>query len=286
MKRRWYFAIVILFLIILIIAILLAVFLTRKANHSPTTTNDPKNDDTSTGGGDDTGPIQSRWLNLTGYPPMPTGISTIAGPKPLHQESGCIQPNALWSCALPKEQQGANEPYKADEPNFRVQIRFRNGTYEHSTTVASSKRSNGGGWDAVPPAPSDKDQRFLGNTTDENVAPFEGEETPFFITFLSTSESSSSSSSDPPRIYKPRRKPKPNPHPPRINRLLPKPQRHNPLPSNGQKRLPRSSNPLPPPLLTTRPALQPRQRRRALRLLHVLRPVDLPAVLCAAERWE
>ena len=198
MKRRWYFAIVILFLIILIIAILLAVFLTRKANHSPTTTDDP-NDDTPSTGGDDTGPIQSRWLNLTGYPPMPTGISTIAGPKPLHQESGCIQPNALWSCALPKVQQGANEPYKADEPNFRIQIRFRNGTYEHSTTVASSssssKRSNGGGWDAVPPAPSDKDQRFLGNTTDGNVAPFEGEETPFFITFLSTSESSSSSSS-------------------------------------------------------------------------------------------
>lgn len=191
MKRRWYFAILILFLIILIIAILLAVFLTRKANHSPTT-GDPNDDDTSTGGGDDTGPVQSRWLNLTGYPPMPTGISTIAGPKPLHQESGCIQPSTLWSCALPKEQQADNEPYKADESNFRVQIRFRNGTYEHSTTVASSKRSNGGGWDAVPPAPSDKDQRFLGNTTDGNIAPFEGEETPFFITFLSTSESSSS----------------------------------------------------------------------------------------------
>ena len=192
MKRRWYFAIVILFLIILIIAILLAVFLTRKANHSHTTTDDPNNDTPSNGGGDDTGPVQSRWLNLTGYPPMPTGISTIAGPKPLHQESGCIQPNTLWSCALPKEQQAANEPYKADEPNFRVQIRFRNGTYEHSTTVASSKRSNGGGWDAVPPAPSDKDQRFLGNTTDGNIAPFEGEETPFFITFLTPSESSSS----------------------------------------------------------------------------------------------
>ncbi|KAI9926488.1 hypothetical protein MW887_004253 [Aspergillus wentii] len=174
-KRRWYCVIATFFLIIIIIAIILAIKLTRN--------------------GDDT-PGQSRWLNLTGYPPMPTGVATVAGPEAQVQNSGCIKPSTLWSCALPKEDQSANKPYNANNPNFRVNIQFQNGTYDHSTTIASRSNhllgSRAGGFEPSPSAPSIKDQTFLGNTTDKNSVPFAGEETPFFISMLSTVSSSAS----------------------------------------------------------------------------------------------
>ncbi|PKY07170.1 hypothetical protein P168DRAFT_315689 [Aspergillus campestris IBT 28561] len=173
LKRRWYMVIAFLFVLIVLASLLLAILLTRKGDATP---------------------IQSQWLNLTGYPPMPTGIATIAGPEAHKQDSGCITPSALWSCALPNEQHETNKPYAADEPNFRVEIRFRNGTYPNSTTVASSPsdrlRSRGTAelFNPSPLPPSLKDQAFVGNTTDGNSAPFAGEETPFFITLLSTTQ--------------------------------------------------------------------------------------------------
>lgn len=200
-RRRWYVAISGLCLAILIVAIVLATTLTHK--------------------GQDT-PVQSQWLNLTGYPPMPTGVMTIAGPEAQAQNNGCIQPSTLWSCALPKEQQAANAPFAANQPNFRIQISFLNGTYPNSTEVAPSttskrKRSKSdqrGGYgaflsrpsntlrtrdsspfDTSPAPPSIADQEFLGNTTDDISIPFQGEETPFFITILSPVEVSSASSS-------------------------------------------------------------------------------------------
>ncbi|KAL1874595.1 hypothetical protein Plec18167_005827 [Paecilomyces lecythidis] len=197
-RRRWYIGLGAIFLIIVVVAIALATTLTRK--------------------GDDT-PVQSQWLNLTGYPPMPTGISTVAGPEAHVENTGCVHPSTMWSCALPKEQHAMNSPYSADQPNFRVQIRFHNGTYSNSTTVAShstrtAKRSVPSSSVAVrsvwkrllrqrdvftenlfnpsPAAPSIKDQTFLGNTTDNNTVPFAGEETPFFITILSPAKVSTS----------------------------------------------------------------------------------------------
>ncbi|KAJ9361325.1 hypothetical protein C8Q69DRAFT_498105 [Paecilomyces variotii] len=197
-RRRWYIGLGAIFLLIVVLAIALATTLTRK--------------------GDDT-PVQSQWLNLTGYPPMPTGISTIAGPEAHVENTGCVHPSTMWSCALPKEQHAMNSPYSADEPNFRVQIRFHNGTYGNSTTVASkstrtAKRSIPGSnvavrsvwkrllrprdlfaenlFDPSPAAPSIKDQIFLGNTTDNNTVPYAGEETPFFITILSPAKVSAS----------------------------------------------------------------------------------------------
>ncbi|KAL4874058.1 hypothetical protein BDV12DRAFT_1621 [Aspergillus spectabilis] len=177
LRRRWYFAICLLFIGIVVGAVLLAIFLTRKGDGTP---------------------VQSQWLNLTGYPPMPTGISTIAGPEAQVQESGCINPSSMWSCALPKEQQSANEPYSANQPNFRVEIRFQNGTYDHSTAIASRSlhllsRSNNQLFNPSPSPPSTKDQQFLGSTTDKTSEPYEGEETPFYITLLSTEHLSSSS---------------------------------------------------------------------------------------------
>ncbi|KAE8150271.1 hypothetical protein BDV25DRAFT_129680 [Aspergillus avenaceus] len=167
LRRRWYMAIASFFIVIVVIAVILAIMLTRK--------------------GDET-PVQSQWLNLTGYPPMPTGISTVAGPEPQVQNSGCITPSTLWSCSLPNEQQSANKPYAANQPNFRFEIRFRNGTYPNSTTLASSNlhpRSPDDLFNPSPSAPSTKDQTFLGNTTDKNSAPFAGEETPFYMSLLS-----------------------------------------------------------------------------------------------------
>ncbi|KAJ5455644.1 uncharacterized protein N7458_003908 [Penicillium daleae] len=174
-KRRWYFCICLFFLVIVILAIVLAITLTRKG---------------------DTTPVQSQWLNLTGYPPMPTGISTVAGAEPQVEQSGCIKPSSLWSCALPNGQQSDNKPYAADEPNFRLEIRFRNGTYDNSTvasTTSKTRRADANSWDPSPSPPSTADQTFIGNTTDGNSLPYAGEETPFYITILSPVQITSSS---------------------------------------------------------------------------------------------
>ncbi|KAL2817463.1 hypothetical protein BDW59DRAFT_133370 [Aspergillus cavernicola] len=175
-KRRWYLVICLFLIAIVVAAILLAIFLTRKGDGTP---------------------VQSQWLNLTGYPPMPTGISTIAGPEAQTQESGCINPASLWSCALPKEQQPANDPYAGNQPNFRVEIRFQNGTYDRSTALASrslqmASRSTNQLFNPSPSPPTTDEQTFLGRTTDDNSKPYGGEESPFYITVLSAEHLSSS----------------------------------------------------------------------------------------------
>ncbi|KAL1975965.1 hypothetical protein VTN31DRAFT_4357 [Thermomyces dupontii] len=172
-RRRWYATIAMLCLAIIIMAIVLPITLTREGDGTP---------------------AQSQWLNLTGYPPMPTGIMTVAGPMAQVKISGCTAPSSMWSCSLPKEQHDANAPFPADQPKFRLQIRFRNGTYPNSTTVASDSSTVVRRQLAVrdvlfepsPSPPSEDDQAFLGNTTDGVVnEPFEGEITPFYITMLS-----------------------------------------------------------------------------------------------------
>lgn len=165
LRRRWYIAISSTFLIIVILAIVLAITLTKK--------------------GDDT-LVQSQWLNLTGYPPMPTGIATIAGSQTQTAKSTCISPSTLWSCALPQDEQSSNKPYGANQPSFRVEIRFRNGTYDNSTTSTRKfRRSVSSLFTPSPSAPSIADQTFLGNTTDGNSAPYAGEETPFYMSIPS-----------------------------------------------------------------------------------------------------
>ncbi|KAL4892572.1 hypothetical protein BDV59DRAFT_43565 [Aspergillus ambiguus] len=168
LRRRWYVAIASFFLAIVIVAVVLAILLTRRGDNTP---------------------VESQWLNLTGYPPMPTGIATIAGPEAKVQNSGCITPSTLWSCALPQEQQAANKPYAATQPNFRVEIRFRNGTYPNSTTLAARADDL---FNASPAPPDLAEQAFLGNTTDANAVPYAGEVTPFYMTMLSPVQPSSS----------------------------------------------------------------------------------------------
>ncbi|KAJ4345636.1 uncharacterized protein N0V89_011770 [Didymosphaeria variabile] len=108
------------FMVLLAILIPLVVVFTRKHNN---------NTATPIAGTPDTGSdTPTQWLNNTGYPPMKTGSLTIAQPEAVEEESGCVAPTTLWSCALPKEQQKDIEPNKPDQPNFKVEITFQNGT--------------------------------------------------------------------------------------------------------------------------------------------------------------
>ena len=146
-------------------------------------------------------PAQSSWLNLTNYPPIPTGVATIARPNAVLEQSGCMQPQTLWSCAVPREQQDGIKPNNPDQPNFRMEILFQNGTsMSNGTTVASNsskaaliRRDAANMWNPSPAPPSEDDQIFLGNTSDHNMAPYDGEQTPFFITFLPVTVNSDSS---------------------------------------------------------------------------------------------
>ena len=157
---------------------------------------------------------QTQWLNISGFPPIPTGISTIVRPEAV-ETHGCVQPATLWSCALPKEEQPAVAPNAPNQPNFRVEIRFLNGTSTNGTSPKSSKRSQApvnavsagyfirrfltirdsstsSFFTPNPSPPSQEDQAFLGNTTDNNTFPFDGESTPFFMSFLFASKPPSS----------------------------------------------------------------------------------------------
>ncbi|RMZ88386.1 hypothetical protein DV736_g4387, partial [Chaetothyriales sp. CBS 134916] len=132
-------------------------------------------------------PVQQQWLNLTGYPPIPTGISTIIRPDITKTQSECVVQN-MWSCALPKENQNEVKPNNPDQPNFRFEIKFQNGSVPSNMTVPLSKRLDNPFSENLftpnPAPPSRADQLFMGNTTDNISEPFNGEPTPFFITFI------------------------------------------------------------------------------------------------------
>ncbi|TPX14271.1 uncharacterized protein E0L32_000665 [Thyridium curvatum] len=69
----------------------------------------------------------SPFLNLTNFPPIPTGVLSVVGTAS-DGMSDCVQPATLWSCALPKEQQEKNKPFSANQPSFVIQIQFDNNT--------------------------------------------------------------------------------------------------------------------------------------------------------------
>ena len=208
-KKKWMLiALAIGLLLLVILVMVLAMTLTRK------------------GGPGRTMPVQTAWLNLTGYPPIPTGISTIVQSKPVSEVSGCIVPSTMWSCDLPKEDQQSFSTGAADQPNFRVEIVFQNETKGVTANASSVNRRSYGGsrkksygrmvnpvsagnfvrdqllrarsalsesvYSPSPSPPSQEDQAFLGNTTDHNTVPFNGEYTPFFMSFLSPAKLPSS----------------------------------------------------------------------------------------------
>ena len=155
-------------------------------------------------------PVQAQWLNLTGYPPLPTGISTVIEPKPVQEVSGCVGQDQLWTCSVPACEDYMTTPGHTDQPNFRFEIRFRNNivpSNETSRILSNStiaKRSTGQAaqarelvkrtaWSSLlfsssPSPPSIEDQTFLGRTTDNNSVPYAGEETPFYISLLDAGE--------------------------------------------------------------------------------------------------
>jgi hypothetical protein len=140
------------------------------------------------------GEVNSGWLNLTNYPPIPTGVLTIAQPEAVVEQSGCVAPTTLWSCALPKELQQSVKPNKPDQPNFKIEITFDNSTATPSKTRRVANPVSAGAFIRSrflqaraapmpsPAPPTDEDMEFLGRTTDGNDAPFQGEDTPLFIT--------------------------------------------------------------------------------------------------------
>lgn len=171
-KRRWIFGICFALLIIITTSIVLAVTLIRHGDGTP---------------------VQSQWLNLTGFPAMPTGIMTIAGPNLASFEKQCVSPTTMWSCQVPKEDENEIGNNDQDQPNFRFAIAFRNGTVPTNMTIPVNyhdKRTSNPFTNDIfvpnPPPPNLADQIFMGNTTDNITAPFDGEKTPFFITFMPT----------------------------------------------------------------------------------------------------
>jgi len=166
-------------------------------------------------------PIQAQWLNLTNFPPIPTGVATIIQPNAVDENPDCIHPGTMWSCAVPKEQQQSLYPSAPNQPNFRVEISFQNGTNATANTTTSNSSSihgrsyghtanavsaggfirnrllyirntfSGNKFTPSPAAPNLEEQIFLGNTTERNAAPFDGEFTPFFMSFESASKLSS-----------------------------------------------------------------------------------------------
>ncbi|SPQ18876.1 114b18fd-5ecb-41d0-b116-4fa5fd36e87d [Thermothielavioides terrestris] len=83
--------------------------------------------------------MPSRWLNLTDFPPIPTGISTVIGPDS-DSITACVQPPTLWACSLPKEQASSVAPFDASQPSFVIQIQFDNSTRKLWNTTGDPPR--------------------------------------------------------------------------------------------------------------------------------------------------
>ncbi|KAH8737656.1 hypothetical protein BGZ61DRAFT_438751 [Ilyonectria robusta] len=187
-RRRVWMIVLGIILCIIILTVTLAVVLTRP-HHSEE--------------------IPSIWVNLTDFPPMPTGVLTVVGPDNTVAKDGCTEPSTMWSCYLPKEQHDSGSPYNADQPTVIMQIQWDNGT-RNSWNVSNGdaptpipRRSIGGAshassvireralkFNPSPDAPDYQEMFFLGNTTDDIQSDEKGgEPTPFYISLLDSLDS-------------------------------------------------------------------------------------------------
>ncbi|KAI9846748.1 MAG: hypothetical protein M1838_001155 [Thelocarpon superellum] len=200
-KRLWFVGLTSA-LVLMIIIILTAVLASTQSSHAPAPA------------------PSSQFLNLTNWPPVPTGISTVAQPDAVVEDTGCVFPATMWSCAMPKEMQASIAPNNPDQPNFKIEIIFRNDSTTNSSGlravstnvarglspgVAASAGSliqrrllqlrgaaSNAAWTPSPAPPSLEDQIFMGNTTDNvTSSPKQGEQSPFYITFLGTTSPAS-----------------------------------------------------------------------------------------------
>lgn len=108
-RRRWCLGVCVALLVLAAAGAALGVLLTRRAASEQQQA------------------VPSRWLNLTDFPPIPTGISTVVGPESV-AKTACVQPPTLWACSLPKEQAGSVAPFDASQPTFVFRIEFDNDT--------------------------------------------------------------------------------------------------------------------------------------------------------------
>lgn len=106
-RRRWCLALFIVTLGLIALAVALGVVLSRPKPGKPAP--------------------YSPWLNLTDFPPVPTGISTVIGTDSV-TDTSCAQDSRFWTCALPKDQTAQAEPFAADQPSFIIQIQYDNST--------------------------------------------------------------------------------------------------------------------------------------------------------------
>ncbi|TGO91732.1 hypothetical protein BPOR_0020g00270 [Botrytis porri] len=191
-RRRWYCCGTTALIVMVITIVALAATLTRKPKHVA---------------------LPSQWLNLTGFPPIYAGLSTVAAPVNIVSNTGCVFPSTQWSCALPKEQQASVAPNLPNQPNFFLEIQWDNSSAANATfaNVTGNKnlptRSLVGNpvsagkfirdlilrarqtvtFNPLPPPPSYAEEAFLRDTTDGIVSSNKaGESTPFYISFLST----------------------------------------------------------------------------------------------------
>jgi hypothetical protein len=182
-RRRWYFGICTAFFSVVII---ISVVLVTQLHRNPATPTQ----------------MPSQWVNLTGFPPMFTGISTVISPENTVSVSACAFPSTIWSCALPKELQKSG--FQANQPNFRLNIKWDNSSNANVSGNTLATRSVGGNVVSVrhaikrlgliardftitplPTPPTLAEQWFLGNTSDGVVsADKDGETTPFYVSFM------------------------------------------------------------------------------------------------------
>ncbi|KAI8947460.1 hypothetical protein F4801DRAFT_507659 [Xylaria longipes] len=184
----------------IILTVVLVVVLTKRAMSPATGTDMGAGADTSAAPGHHgTHPTPDlRFLNLTDFPPMPTGVLTVAGPNNSVAVSGCFTdktPSTAWSCALPKEDHDSVSPYNPTQPEFIFQIQFDNNSRalwklaDEAEKPKNDRRSfmTDPGFEPDPAPPSLEEMRFLGNTTDGIKSDRkEGEPTPFFISLLNS----------------------------------------------------------------------------------------------------
>lgn len=169
----------------MILVIVIAVVLTRAHHHEP---------------------VHSIWVNLTDFPPMPTGVLTVVGPDNTEARTICTDPSTAWSCSLPKGQHASVAPYMPDQPTIIMEIQWDNSSAASwnvpngAPPVPISRRSLGGsaceanedhqrrsidGFNPNPAPPTFQGLWFMGETTDGIVSDQKaGEPTPFFISLL------------------------------------------------------------------------------------------------------
>ncbi len=156
----------------------------------------------------DDSPPPTTWVNITGWPPIPTGVSSIIAPDLAAANSGCVFPSTMWSCSLPKELRGSDASDSVSQLQLRLDITHLLDASQNSTgprkrsiletqspgTVVSKARlikrdsTDNVSFVAVPEPPAIEDQRFIGKTTDQiNSALPEGELSPFSLAVLPAS---------------------------------------------------------------------------------------------------